>query len=386
MTAGPDGPLAVHLAPGHVPFDTRVFHKEARTLADAGYRVVVVAPHDRHEVVDGVEIVPLPRTGSRPARFALGPVRMWRLVRRLEADIYHLHDFEAWPVGLLLALAGRTVVVDSHEDYPRLVHGRGWIPRRLRRPLAAAVRLAERVVVRRVAAVISAEDEGAKRFPADRTLVVHNYALTSEFPAGGTALQDRAPVAAYVGDLTEERGTRVMVEAVGGLPDDLGARLLLAGRMATPGLHEALEATPAWERVDFLGFVDRAGVRAALARARVGVVVLQPIPKFTEGAVPVKLFEYLAAGLPVVASDFPVIRAIADRTGGCVLVDPEDVDAVRAAIEALLRDPERAARLGREGRAAVLARYTWESEGAKLLSLYERLTARRPVAVAGRAG
>lgn len=384
MTGHPHPPLAVHLAPGHVPFDTRVFHKEARTLAAAGYRVVVVAPHDRAETVDGVEIVPFPRSGSRLARFVAGPLRLWRAARRLDADVYHLHDFEAWPVGLALALSGRTVVVDSHEDYPKLVRSRSWLPTPLRRPLAWAVARFERIVVAQVAAVVSAEDEGARRFPAGRTTVVHNYALASEFPPAGRGLAGRDPVAVYVGDLTEERGVRTMVEAVGSLPHDLGARLVLGGRFGTPGLREELEAGDGWKRVDYHGFLDRAGVRAAFDEARVGLVVLGRTPKYTQGAVPVKLFEYLAAGLPVVASDFPVIREIAERTGGCVLVDPEDGAAVRAAVERLLRDPETASRMGQQGRAAVLALYSWETEGAKLLALYDRLTAPRPVAAAGR--
>ena len=77
----------------------------------------------------------------------------------------HLHDAEALPVGVVLAFLGRTVVLDSHEDYPRLVLDRVWIHPRLRHPVSACVRLAERLAVKRFRAVISAEDEGARAVP-----------------------------------------------------------------------------------------------------------------------------------------------------------------------------------------------------------------------------
>ena len=367
-------PLVVHLAPGHVAFDTRVFHKEARTLADAGYRVVVVAAHDKDEEVDGIRVVGIPRWRSRADRFLLRPIRLGRLAWRLQADVYQIHDIEALPIAVGLALLGRTVIIDSHEDYPRLVLSRRWIPRPLRGALAGVVRLAERFAAARVRAVISAEEEGARRFPSAKTVVVRNYVLPSEFPAAGPPLIERNAVAAYVGDLTMERGAVEMVEAIGLVDSHLGPRLTLAGRFGTPGLQEHLEALPGWRHTSYRGFLDREGVGAALNEARVGLILLHPTAKFTQGAIPVKIFEYMAAGIPVLASDFPLLRSIVEDTGGGIVVDPRDVKSVAVALERLLGDPVRSAELGARGRAAVLERYSWTTEAATLLELYERLS------------
>ena len=108
--------------------------------------------------------------------------------------------------------------------------------------------------------------------------------------------------------------------------------------------------------------------------ARVGLVVFQPVENYID-AQPTKLFEYLASGVPVVASDFPVWREIVAAVDAGLLVDPTDPAAVSAAIDALLDDPERAAAMGRRGRAAVLERYRWEPQGARLVDLYSRLLA-----------
>ena len=89
----------------------------------------------------------------------------------------------------------------------------------------------------------------------------------------------------------------------------------------------------------------------------------------------------MAAGVPVVASDYPVWHEFVEGAGCGVLVDPRDPEAVAAAVSSLLDDPERAAAMGANGRQAVLDRYNWTSEGAELLRLYARvLGAAEPVA------
>jgi hypothetical protein len=138
------------------------------------------------------------------------------------------------------------------------------------------------------------------------------------------------------------------------------ARLVLAG---------GSEVSLAGERIEHRGRLSREGVAGVLREARVGLLVLHPVPAHLE-SLPIKLFEYMAAGIPVVASDFPFWRELVDGAG--VLVDPHDVDAIAAAIDELLGDPTRGEELGARGREAVATRYAWEGEARRLLSLYER--------------
>lgn len=363
-------PRAVHVTTGHRPFDTRVFQKECRTLAAAGYEVVLVCPHDHDEVVDGVRIVAIPRPASRFRRLVVAPWIAMRTALRQGHGVVHVHDPGLLPVALVLSLLGRTVVYDSHEDVPRLVVDRPWIPAGLRRPFAWLVAALERMTAARVALIVSAEEEGARRFPPARTVVVRNHVLLDEFPRPDPD-RTRAPDVVYVGDLTRQRGIVSLVDAMGRLPDrHAGSRLLLGGPFSSPGLAAELAALPGWQVTEALGWVGRGSVGGLLGGATVGAVLWHPTRKHAEGAVPVKLFEYMAAGLAVLASDLPVLREVVDSTGCGVLVDPLDVDAVAAALAGLLDDPSEAAAMGLRGREAVERRYEWSAEGHTLLAAY----------------
>jgi glycosyltransferase involved in cell wall biosynthesis len=112
-----------------------------------------------------------------------------------------------------------------------------------------------------------------------------------------------------------------------------------------------------------------------LSKAVAGLVVLKPLQSFQE-ALPVKMFEYMAAGLPVIASDFPLWRTIIDGEKCGILVDPLDPQALASTMSWILEHPAEAAEMGKRGRAAVRERYNWESEARALLGFYDALSPR----------
>lgn len=362
-------PKVVHLTSVHPPLDTRVFWKECRTLAQAGYEVVLVAPDPPVAEKDGVRFIGHVRPRSRVDRVLRTPLRVFLLARRERAAVYHFHDPDLLPVGVLLALVTRCpVVYDSHEDVPRQLLERVWIPERLR-PLAAAVaREVERFCVRFLTAVISAEPGGTGRFPPGKAILVQNFPLLEEFPPSPVAYEDRENVVVYVGDVTKARGAEVMVRAMGLLPAEMDARLVIAGKCQVPGLLDELARLEGWERVHLLGWLTREQVRDLLHRAKVGLVVMQPTAQYREATQPVKLFEYMAAGLPVVASDFPDLRRFTES--GCAVVDPTCPRDVADAVRRILENPGDARRLGEVARAAVTEQWSWASEGSRLVKAY----------------
>ncbi len=124
--------------------------------------------------------------------------------------------------------------------------------------------------------------------------------------------------------------------------------------------------------MDFHGYAEEDSVLRLLGASRIGLAVLHPEPNYLKGH-PTKLFEYMAAGIPVVASDFPLWRGIVEGAGCGLLVDPLDVRSMASAIERLLRHPEEADAMGKRGREAVEKRYNWSIEEGKLLDFYHRL-------------
>ncbi len=366
-----------HLTSVHPVVDTRILHKEAATLAAAGHEVVLVAVAEREAILRGVRVRPVARAGSRLARMTGTAFRVLRAALAERADVYHFHDPELIPVGLYLKLAGKRVIYDVHDDLPAAVLSKAWIRPGLRRLVARVAAALEAGPARLFDVVVVANPAHGRRFPAARTVAVRNLPDLAEFPAAATSQAAREPAVVYVGDLTRARGALRMVEAMALLPAACPVRLWLGGRFSEPDLEAACRALAGWARVDFLGWLDRAAVADRLGRARVGLVPLQPVPHY-QANYPVKLFEYMAAGLPVVAADLPLCREVVETAGCGLLVDAREPAAIAGAVSWLLEHPAEAEAMGRRGRAAVEQRYSWQAESRTLLALYDRLGPTRP--------
>lgn len=362
-----------HLTSVHPAYDVRIFLKECRSLVQAGYDVVLVAPHAHDEVRDGVSLRAVPQPTGRAVRMTKTVLHVFREAQRAGADVYHLHDPELLPVGLLLGMQGNRVVYDVHEDVPLQVQTKYWLPKVMRRPLAAATAVLEICLARSCAGIVAATPAIARKFPSEKTVVVRNYPLRSEFSGwGGRPYGSRPNQVAYIGELRHERGIREMMRATEHLADRLDVRLVLGGRFSPSSLEREVSQESSWEYVDYLGWLSRAEVGDVLGNARVGLVTLHPSPNIIESQ-PVKLFEYMAAGLPVVASDFPVWRGIIEGARCGILVDPLEPVAIAEAIQWLLEHPREAEEMGRRGRDEVSQTYSWEVEAQKLHSLYGKI-------------
>lgn len=367
-----------HLSTLHTALDVRIFQKECRTLAACGHDVHFVVPNPPAEPIDGVAFhhFQKPAHRFRPGRIGHRLARMYRLAAKLKADVYHFHDPELITVGLLLKRRGARVVYDVHEESvtEALVFNRGTIfEGRLK---ALAWRTLEGMARRSLDAFVAATPTIARHFPQERTYLVQNFPRLDDFssPLDAGAYADRPARLVYAGALTDIRGAREMVLSLEHLGPNSPARLSLLGQFHPPALQTELAQRPGWARVDFRGYQPRAIVQQVLNEARIGLVVIHPEPGLTE-ALPTKLFEYMAAGLPVISSDIPLWKQIVDDAGCGLTVNPRDPAAIARAIEYLLDHPGEAEAMGRRGREAVSTRYNWECESRQLLELYERLAA-----------
>ena len=127
-----------------------------------------------------------------------------------------------------------------------------------------------------------------------------------------------------------------------------------------------------WQKVDFLGYVDREGINRTLNSSVAGLVVLHPTISYID-SLPVKMFEYMCAGIPVIASDFPLWRSIIDNAQCGLCVDPLETQEIADAIDYLVTHPEEARAMGENGRKSVIERYNWSIEEAKLFDFYDQV-------------
>lgn len=364
-----------HVTSVHIPLDGRVFYHECRSLAE-GYDVSLVCFDDGAErELSGVTISPVSqRPRTRRARWSALP-SLVKAAEETGADLYHFHDPELIPE--MRALKGRTgapVIYDIHESYRDAVTQRSWIPAAAR-PLVA--RLAGRLERRNVFAfdaLVVADEALRAEFSAihPNVTLVRNYPPLDLFP-GRASLDSGRPTLLYTGSISLVRGLREMLQVIRTVRAEIpSARLVLAGKPtedAVPVLQAALTEMP--ETLEFLGPVPYDGLGALLADATIGLSLLQPHPKY-EKNVPTKVFDYMAAGVPYVASSSKPLKEITAGVGGR-LVKAGDSAAASAAVLELLGDMQELRATGARGRDLAEQQLNWTPEENALLGLYREL-------------
>jgi glycosyltransferase involved in cell wall biosynthesis len=360
-----------HLTTVHARDDTRIFRKMCRSLAAAGHDVELhVADGRGPDTVDGVRIVDAGRPSSRATRATLTAARLWWRALRSEPDVLHFHDPELIPGGIVARLAGRPVVYDIHEYYRTHLRETAALPRVVSALVARAYGVAERCAATCLDACVVVTPHMQRVLPLRRSVVVANHVRAEEFRPGPLPAADRPTSVCYVGVLSAPRMVEGMVDAAAAA----AARLVLAGTWYPQGYRAAVAARPGWSTVDELGQIDRERMQQVFDASRAGLLIVDLHGDEAHSSNN-KLFEYMAAGLPVIASDIHFAREIVDRHGCGLIVSPaSDPRAVAAAIDWIISHPDDADHMGRAGRRAVDAEYSWERERERLLGLYESLS------------
>ena len=358
----------------HPVFDTRIFYKEAKTLVKAGYDITLIAQHNKDEIVDGIRIVPLSKPRNRLERMTKTVYILFNIALREKPTICHFHDPELIPIGVILKLLGKKVIYDVHEDYGKQNLYKTYIPVAIRKPVARLVSFIEKSASKFFDRIIVATDDILKNFITHKgSVAIRNFPVLTNF--GGTQKKRRsnqmfAPI--YIGALAETRGITQIVEATEYLES---IKLILGGNFSPESYEKEVKCLKGFQKVEYLGYIKHTKIPEYLAQADVGIVCFHPVPNHIN-SMPNKLFEYMCAGIPVVASDFPLWKKIieGDKCGICV--NPLDPREIAEAIEYLMEYPDEAQKMGANGREAILQKYNWENESKKLLKVYEELCGR----------
>ena len=378
-----------HLCSAHHVDDGRVFKRACVSLAAEGYEVHLLASGEQREtfVDQGVIVHPLSQSSGTRDRLKRR-MHVAGAAAALKPDLFHVHEPEL--LGPTLALAGsRPVIWDVHESYMDVLMTREWIPRGVRWCARMAWDKVERRLVRRCAAVIAATDGVADRYYPMHSAVeiVANYPDLSEWHV--TAPENRSGGGCvFTGTLSPNRGVFQVIQSLGIL-EKRGLRIPLViagaahdgrGRGTSPYLQSLFDEAKrlgVGDLVTYHGVLSRRDVVPIVADATIGVVPHLPFGN-NLAAWPVKMFEYMAVGLPIVYSDLPSHHAIAGESGAGIAVDPREPTHIADAIERLVRDPDLAEQLGEAGKQAVRERFNWDVESIKLLELYSEILGTRP--------
>jgi glycosyltransferase involved in cell wall biosynthesis len=342
------------------------------SLYKHGYEVhLVVADGKGFENYNGVYIHDVGNSQGRASRFFKTTKAVYEKGLELDAAIYHFHDAELMPSGIKLKKKGKKVIYDSHEDLPRQLMSKHYINYFLRKPISVVTEWYEDFASKKFDFIITATPHIQKRFAKlnKSSLDVNNYPLLSELNTEATDWESKKNEVCYIGSITQIRGLEQVIDAMENLE---GIRLNLAGSFSPHNFKDNLEGRKGWEKTNFLGQINRDEVKRVLRESQIGIVTFLPFGNHTHSQ-PNKLFEYMAQGIPLVASNFDLWKAIIEKVDCGLCIDPSDPAAISDAIQALLSDKTRAKQMGENGRDAVFNTFNWESEEMKLIRIYNML-------------
>lgn len=371
-----------HLASHHKMSDMRIFEKECKSLAKAGFDVTLIGFREetKTETIGGVHCISL----YCPIKNNLELLRKRNKLSlgaalQVDADIYHLHEPELLPVGMKLKRKGKIVIFDSHEYY-------GWqlrdnihkikiikTPAFLMKWIGKLYMHYEKRVCMKLDAVVQVcTMNGIDYFEnrCKRTLFIRNLPSLSDYTRKTPIDYSDGPSVAMIGGITKERGITQLVEA----SYLAKARLLLAGAFSPKSYEKELMELPAYACVDYRGFLDKNGMVSLLEQANIGASTLLNVGQYDKiDTFPTKVYDYMSMQLPVIISDTKFAQKMNEKYHFAICVDPEKPEDIANAIKWLKVHPEQAIEMGNNGRKAIENEFNWEKESEKLVRFYKQL-------------
>jgi len=361
----------------HQAYDGRIYHKQCKSLKKAGYDVTLLAPKpDKMIKDDGINLIPIEKPKNELKRF-LHAFKVFKLAKETKADLYHFHDPELIPVGVLLRIFTRKpVIFDVHEHYPNAIMSKKYLKPWLKKPIRLAYEIIEKLSLPILSGVIYTTEEIGKRYKSYTSCKIENYPLTDMFPPLQKVKGDHHTLL-YLGGITRIRGIEELIDGFAKVAIERPeAKLLFVGGFESDSfereIKQRVKEHHLEEKVQFKGKVPYEQIEGYLSTASIGIIPYLPVPNHLV-CLPNKLFEYMAAGVAVISSDFPHYRKVVESSSSGLLIDPESPQSIAKAMISLLDNATLTDEMGQNGRVAFETKYNWNSEEEKLVGFYRKI-------------
>ena len=372
----------VHMTSAHPWSDTRIFSRMAASLAEAGHQVDLIAAIDQtppESHCRGVNVVAVRPSKSRWGRMTGVCWQVFIAARRVKADIYHFHDPELIPVGLLLRALGARVVYDIHEHVVSEIAEKTYIPKLLRGGVAWSVRHLSGHAIRRFSGIVTAGEDITESISAlaARIATISNYPDLRVLDEVRQASADsttsaRSPYIVFFGGVRPNNVAVNIVQSLEHIAPERELTLILGGLVHDQTRRELLEHLPGWARTEFLGHIGYTEM-LGLTQGAQCALILYANEANAQNIRSNRLFESLAMGVPVIVPNFPLWQEFISTHQCGIAVDPDSPQQISSAILDLIGNPDQAKEMGRRGREAVERHWNWGCEFPKLTALYDQI-------------
>jgi len=359
----------------HRVLDARIFYREAVSLANYGYEVHVFGDHPKCEIIKNVYIHAIPRSISRINRKIFVSLKYFIKVVKQKADLYHFHDPALVPCGIALRLIGKNVIMDVHEDFKAtFIHKRNYAPKWFLITIAFLFDCFEKFSAKIFSGVVTVSEEIQRKFKGANIVLVRNFPITSEY--NNIRREDKKELKiVYTGTITQARGCWEILDAFKKFIKQYPCgKLYIVGNFESEQLEiEFKSKASEIGSVKILGLLSWEETKNIQENSDIGLLISHFRNHTQERVYPVKLFEYMSAGIPVIFSKKIFLMDLLRKYCFGKMVDGKNpLDIANAMLE-LAVDPNKRLTLGKAGRDCVEKEFSWKKEFNKLNSLYEKI-------------
>ncbi len=338
------------------------------SLSEAGYEVCLVAPGVEDHERNGVQIYGVPANTNRFKRvLCTAFIHVFKKAKQLKADVYHFHDTELIPVGLMLRILGKKVIYDVHENSAAAILSRAYVKNRMSKIfLSKCISFLERRSARYFSAIVTARPDISDLFKKHKHFTLRNFPILPKYEQiQDVDIEKTKAAVIYVGGMTEIRGVTQLINAFEKMDE---AELWLLGFFGTADFEQKCRSLGGWKNVRFIGSVEADEIFGYIKKADIGIVTFLPVPNHIT-TLATKPFEYMACGLPMIMSDFEYWRNFFQDSS--LYVDPANEEELIAVIKKLLSDKSLMESMGKKNLELTMNEYNWQKESKVLLSAYD---------------
>ena len=361
-----------HITSVHPRYDIRIFEKECKSLSKYYDVQLVVADGLENEIKNGINIIDVGKEKNRFQRMLISTWKIYKVLKTIDALVFHFHDPELIPVGILLKFRGKKIIFDVHEDIYEQIKTKDWVASIILLLLLPLVKIINKIIAFNFN-LIFAELSYKKKYSKRKNkyqIDVLNYPQTEILKPFINCNRTENGII-YIGSITYLRGLDVILDSL----------MILKQKKIDFTMHfvGTLQEEIDWEyykilrdNVIFYGYLDiRKGYEIS-TKCKVGLAILKPIGNYIE-SIPTKIFEYMSLKLPFIASDFKAWRNYFPENVNNIYVNPNSPIELSEALINLLGNNKRVNQLDDNRRKVAEQKFSWESEEKKLFMLYDNI-------------